>query len=153
MCGHVLLVFFDSVLAWVTDVLTCAISSSNPVSPSSVSSSSVSPCNSTSVSSLIAPSALSHPGCFSQRSPNCGLTVSVRLDLSSRRQKFGLLQSSVTRFLCALPSATRLIASTAMGLFMIYASSCPMNRLFLALMMWDADTKSLLTSATCHVLL
>ena len=35
------------------------------------------------LSSLFATNALSHSDCFSQRSPNCGLTVSVRLDLSS----------------------------------------------------------------------
>ena len=35
----------------------------------------------------------------------------------------------------------------------MYASSFPMNKSFSAWMMWDADTRGLLTSATCHVLL
>ena len=38
-------------------------------------------------------------------------------------------------------------------LFMMYASSFRMNKSFLAWMMCDADTRGLLTSATCHVLL
>ena len=38
-------------------------------------------------------------------------------------------------------------------LFMMHASSFPMNKSFPAWMMCDADTRGLLTSATCHVLL
>ena len=61
--------------------LTCT--PSNPISPSSMSSSSVSPFNSTSFSSFVAHSTLSHSRCLSQRPSTCGLTVSVRSDLSS----------------------------------------------------------------------
>ena len=52
--------------------LTCALPSSNPVSPSSVSSSSLSPFSYSSFSSFVALNTLSHSRCLSQRSSTCG---------------------------------------------------------------------------------
>ena len=72
-----LLVLLDGRLSWVSNV---------PYLRASVvklSSSSVPPFRSTSFSSFVALNALSHFCRLSQRSFNGGLTVSVRLDLST----------------------------------------------------------------------
>ena len=53
---------------------------------------------------------------------------------------------------CTFPSFLS-IDFSFLCLFMMYASSFSMNRSFPAWMMWDGDTRGLLTSATCHVLL
>ena len=74
VCSCALCVRFQSVVLAHECFLPAELPSSTLVSPSSMSSSSVSPFNSTSFTALFALNALSHSDCFSQRSPNCGLT-------------------------------------------------------------------------------
>ena len=101
--------------------LTAVLQSSNPVSPSS---SSVSPFNSMKFRSLFAlNSELAFTTliiwwyyCFCSLGP-------VFHAHSSYHQKNGLLQSSVPRFLRPLPSATCVIVSTSMGLYLISAEA------------------------------
>ena len=105
MCGHVLLVLVDSRLALVTNVIESRL----PVLHVLIRPSRrLTPCHSHRFSHSTHCRTLIW---LSQCLPNGGLTVSARVDLSSTLtppavEKVGLLHSNVTRFLCALPSAT-----------------------------------------------
>ena len=170
--------------------LTCVLQPPNPVSPSSMSSSSVSPFNSMSFPSLFLINTLSHSDWLHNSHQIVVLWFQFAwtclprsLLLPSKSWLAAVERHSLLSSICNLVDCPnfhglvldwarlRLMAASrtdqahthdlfvcaplfpSSSLFMMYASSFPMNKSLPASVMWDADTTSLVTPATCHVLL